>query len=223
MKISETTINILKNFSSINPGLSVKPGQTLRTISKQQNVLAKATVTENFLDEIVIFDLNRFLGVVTSLNNPDISISGKKLSIKSGDDETLYGLSDESMIVAPPAKDLKVENAEVNFTLSKENLSQVLKISGVMGLSNISVIGDGKKITFVTLNAVDNESDTFSVDVGATKAKFKFIFNTENLKMIPGNYTVAISSKGIAYFKNNSDPIEYWIATEAGSSYDGEK
>lgn len=223
MKISETTINILKNFSSINPGLSVKPGQTLRTISKQQNVLAKATVTENFLDEIVIFDLNRFLGVVTSLNDPDISISGKKLSIKSGGDETLYGLSDESMIVAPPAKDLKVENAEVNFTLSKENLSQVLKISGVMGLSNIAVIGNGKKITFVTLNAVDNESDTFSVDVGATKAKFKFIFNTENLKMIPGNYTVAISSKGIAYFKNNSDPIEYWIATEAGSSYDGEK
>jgi hypothetical protein len=223
MKISETTINILKNFSSINSGLSVKPGQTLRTISKQQNVLAKATVTENFLDEIVIFDLNRFLGVVTSLNDPDISISGKKLSIKSGGDETLYGLSDESMIVAPPAKDLKVENAEVNFTLSKENLSQVLKISGVMGLSNIAVIGNGKKITFVTLNAVDNESDTFSVDVGATKAKFKFIFNTENLKMIPGNYTVAISSKGIAYFKNNSDPIEYWIATEAGSSYDGEK
>jgi hypothetical protein len=223
MKISETTINILKNFSSINPGLAVKPGQTLRTISKQQNVLAKATITENFSDEIVIFDLNRFLGVVTSLNNPDISISGKKLSIKSDGNETLYGLSDESMIVAPPAKDLKVENAEVNFTLSKENLSQVLKISGVMGLSNIAVIGNGKKITFVTLNAVDNESDTFSVEVGATKAKFKFIFNTENLKMIPGNYTVAISSKGIAYFKNNSDPIEYWIATEAGSSYDGEK
>jgi hypothetical protein len=222
MKLSENTINILKNFSSINPGLSVKPGQTLRTISKQQNVLAKATVTENFSDEMVIFDLNRFLGVVTSLDDPDISLSGKKLKIKAGGNETLYGLSDESMIIAPPAKDLKVENAEVNFTLTKESLSQVLKIAGVMGLSNIAVIGDGKKITFVTLNAVDSESDTFSIEVGASKAKFKFIFTTENLKMIPGNYTVAISSKGIAYFKNNSDPIEYWIATEAGSSYEGE-
>jgi hypothetical protein len=222
MKLSENTINILKNFSSINPGLSVKPGQTLRTISKQQNVLAKATVTENFSDEMVIFDLNRFLGVVTSLDDPDISLSGKKLKIKAGGNETLYGLSDESMIIAPPAKDLKVENAEVNFTLTKESLSQVLKIAGVMGLSNIAVIGNGKKITFVTLNAVDSESDTFSIEVDASKAKFKFIFTTENLKMIPGNYTVAISSKGIAYFKNNSDPIEYWIATEAGSSYEGE-
>jgi hypothetical protein len=171
---------------------------------------------------MVIFDLNRFLGVVTSLDDPDISLSGKKLKIKAGGNETLYGLSDESMIIAPPAKDLKVENAEVNFTLTKESLSQVLKIAGVMGLSNIAVIGNGKKITFVTLNAVDSESDTFSIEVDASKAKFKFIFTTENLKMIPGNYTVAISSKGIAYFKNNSDPIEYWIATEAGSSYEGE-
>lgn len=222
MKLCENTINVLKNFSTINQGLSIKPGQTLRTISKQQNVLAKATVTENFSDEIVIFDLNRFLGVVTSLDSPDINMTGKKLHIKSGDNQTMYGLSDESMIVAPPAKDLKVDNAEVNFTLTKDQLMQVLKLSGIMGLPNIAVIGDGEKITFTTLNAVDVESDTFSVDVGTTNAKFKFIFNTENLKMVQGNYTVSIASRGIAYFKNNSDAIEYWIATEAGSTYDGE-
>jgi hypothetical protein len=189
-------------------------------------VLAKATITDTFSDEMVIFDLNRFLGVLTSLDNPEIVLSDnsdKKLLIKSGANQTVYGLSDESMIVAPPSKDLKVENAEVNFTLSKDQLTQVLKLSGIMGLPNIAVIGDGEKIMFSTLNAVDEESDTFSVEVGTTNATFKFIFNTENLKMISGNYTVAISSKGIAYFKNNTDQIEYWIATEAGSTYDGEK
>lgn len=171
---------------------------------------------------MVIFDLNRFLGVVTSLDNPDISVSGKKLHINSGDNYTVYGLSDESMIVAPPLKDLSVENAEVNFTLTKEQLMQVLKLSGIMGLPNIAVIGDGEKIQFATLNVTDDESDTFSVEVGATNAKFKFIFNTENLKMVQGNYTVSIASKGIAHFKNNSDAIEYWIANEAGSNYEGE-
>jgi hypothetical protein len=64
MKLSETTLNVLKNFSTINTGLQVKPGQVVRTISKQQNVLAKATVPETFDSEFVIYDLNRFLGVI---------------------------------------------------------------------------------------------------------------------------------------------------------------
>lgn len=222
MKLSENTINILKNFSTINQGLAIKTGQVLRTISKQQNVLAKAVVSESFSDEIVIYDLNRFLGVITSLNSPEISVSNKKLFIRDGDNETVYGLSDEAMIVSPPVKDLKVENAEVNFALSKSDLQQVLKISGIMSLPNIAVTGNGDKIKFSTLNAMDNESDTFSIDVASTKANFKFIFNTENLKLVPGNYNVSISSKGISHFKNTVDNIEYWIATEAGSSYDGE-
>lgn len=200
----------------------IKPGQTLRTISKQRNVLAKATITETFSDEFVIFDLNRFLGVITSLEAPEINMTGKKLHIKSGDNQSIYGLSDESMIIAAPEKDLKIENAEVIFTLSRDQLVQVLKLSGIMNLPNVAVIGDGKKITFVALNVADNESDTFVINVGTTDVKFKSIFNTENLKMIEGNYTVSISFKGISHFKNNSDEIEYWIATEAGSIYGGE-
>ena len=223
MKLSEKTLEVLKNFTSINQGLSIKSGSTIRTISKQQNVLAKATVPDSFSADAVIFDLNRFLGVVTSLNDPeiDINVDQKKILIKSGSYKTVYGLSDEAMIVAPPAKDLKVENAEVNFSLSKDDFNQVLKLSGIMGLPNVAVVGDGNKISFTTLNAKDGESDTFEVQVADTKDTFKFIFNTENLKMIPGNYDVSISSKGISYFKNKSEPIEYWVATEAGSNYGG--
>ena len=221
MKLSEATLGILKNFTTINQGLSIKSGNTIRTISKQQNVLARATVPDNFDAEAVIFDLNRFLGVITSFDNPEIEIKSdqKKIVIKSGSSKTVYGLSDESMIVAPPTKDLKVENAEVNFSLSKDDFNQVLKLSGIMALPNISVVGNGKKISFQTSNTKDNESDTFSVEVGDTKETFNFIFNTDNLKMIPGNYEVAISSKGISYFKNTSISVEYWVATEAGSSY----
>ena len=122
-------MGILKNFTSINQGLSIKSGNTIRTISKQQNVLARATVPDNFDAEAVIFDLNRFLGVITSFDNPEIEIKSdqKKIVIKSGSSKTVYGLSDESMIVAPPTKDLEVENAEVNFSLSKDDFNQVLK------------------------------------------------------------------------------------------------
>ena len=86
MKLSESTINVLKNFSNINSGMLIKSGNVIRTISKQQNVLGKATVTESFDSDFVIYDLNRFLGLVGSLTDPEIAINGaaKNLTIKSG-------------------------------------------------------------------------------------------------------------------------------------------
>lgn len=221
MKLSESTTNVLKNFATINSGIQIKSGNVIRTISKQQNVLGKATVKETFDSEFVIYDLNRFLSVVTSLNDPDITINQKNntLTITSGSSKTTYGLSDAAMIVAPPAKEIKLENAEVEFKLTKDAFSQIQKMSGVLGLPNIGVIGDGKNIKLSTFDAKNDGSDDFSIDVGETDAKFKMIFSTENLKVIPGNYNVSITSKGISHFKNETDPLEYWIAVEPGSSY----
>ena len=223
MKLSESTINVLKNFATINAGMQFKEGSVVRTISKGQNVLGKATVTENFEKDFVIYDLNRFLSLCSSLTDPEIVINtdANNLTVKSGTSKTTYGLADESMIVAPPAKELKIENAEVNFRLTKEDMSQVLKLSGILGLPNIAVIGDGASISIATLDVKNDESDNFSIKVGETASNFKMIFNTENLKMIPGTYDVAISSKGISHFKHATDSVEYWIATEAGSKYEG--
>jgi hypothetical protein len=224
MKLSEKTVSILKNFSTINQGIQIKPGNEIRTVSKQRNVLAKATVPDSFTDEIILYDLNQFLGVITSLDNPDISViskdeESKKAVVKSGDIKVVYGLSSENLIVAPPVKDLKVENAEVNFTLSESNVNSILKFAGILGLENIVAVGDGKNVSFSSMNTKDNDTNTTSIVVGPTDKKFKFIFNTENFKMIPGTYDVSINAKGLSHFKNTKDPVEYWIATEAGSKY----
>lgn len=223
MKLSETTINVLKNFATINAGMQFKEGSVIRTISKGQNVLGKATVTETFEKDFVIYDLNRFLSLCGSLKDPEIVINSEtnNLTVKSGTSKTTYGLADESMIVAPPAKELKIENSEVNFRLTKDDMNQVLKMSGILGLPNVAVIGDGTEISISALDVKNADSDDFSIKVGETTATFKLIFVTENLKMVPGTYDVAISSKGISHFKHATDQIEYWIATEAGSKYEG--
>ena len=223
MKLSENTINVLKNFANINPGMQFKSGSIVRTISKQQNVLGKATVAETFDSDFVIYDMNRFLSVVSALDNPDVTFNAetKKALINSGTSKCVYGLSDESLIVSPPSKELKVENAEINFQLSADNYAKVLKLAGMLALPNIAVVGDESEIVICTTDAKNGDSDLFSIKVGETKAKFKIIFNTENLKMTSGTYDVQISSKGISHFKNTSSPIEYWLATEAGSKYEG--
>ena len=220
MKLSENTVNVLRNFATINQGLVFKSGNTLRTVSKQQNVLAKATVKESFDNNFAIYDLNRFLAVLSSMNDPDLTVGTGNVKIASGTSKTTYGLSDETMVVSAPDNDISVQNAEVKFTLTKDNLAQVLKLSGVLGLPNIAVRGNRKKISIAAVDVKNQDSDVFSVDVGNTDAEFQFIFVTENFKMIAGDYEVQISSKGVAHFKSKKDPLEYWIATEVGSKYE---
>lgn len=220
MKLSENTVNVLRNFATINQGLVFKSGNTLRTVSKQQNVLAKATVKESFDNNFAIYDLNRFLAVLSSMNDPDLTVGTGNVKIASGTSKTTYGLSDETMVVSAPDNDISVQNAEVKFTLTKDSLAQVLKLSGVLGLPNIAVRGNRKKISIAAVDVKNQDSDVFSVDVGDTDAEFQFIFVTENFKMIAGDYEVQISSKGVAHFKSKKDPLEYWIATEVGSKYE---
>ena len=66
MQISRQTVDILKNFSTINPSILVKPGSEIQTISTMKNILAKSAVTENFVNEFAIYDLPEFLNLVTS-------------------------------------------------------------------------------------------------------------------------------------------------------------
>ena len=76
----------------------------------------------------------------------------------------------------------------------------------------------------LSLSVVDSQnatSNAFSIDVSGdfTDDNFNFIFNIANLKMIPGDYEVGISSKLISHFVNKEMGIEYWIALEKTSTF----
>ena len=81
MQLSESTKEILKNFSEINPNLMIKPGKQLKTISTMKNILATANVSEDFPQDIAIYDLNEFLGVMSLFTKPQFAFDDKSLSI----------------------------------------------------------------------------------------------------------------------------------------------
>ena len=61
MKLSDNTLSLLKNFSTINQSILFKQGSKLRTISVMKNILAEATVDEELPKDFGIYDLNQFL------------------------------------------------------------------------------------------------------------------------------------------------------------------
>ena len=223
MKLNQTTQDILKNFSEINTNILIKPGSELNTISTMKNILAKATINENFDKEFGVYDLNEFLSVVSSLDKPELTLQEKHMTISAegSRSKVKYFYSDPSVIVSP-TKEVNMPESDVTFTLSESNLVQLRKMAAILSSPDLALVGT--KGGDVVLKVCDKKNDTsnkFDIVVGENAtANYTFYFKVENLKMISGDYDVAVSSRSIAHFTNTKLPIQYWIALEPDSVFD---
>ena len=225
MKLSKHTLNMLKNFSDINMSIEIKKGNLLRTVSVQKNILAQAELEDEFPKDFAIYELNRFLGAVSLFDDPELEFNAKSVNIGTTKHSADYVYCDPSMIVTPPENNITFPEPEVKFVLSQDALSQVMKASNVLGTPEIAVEGGPAPADSIRIKALDvnnDSTDTFQVVLDEHSGdKFRFVFKTENMKMVPGNYDVEISSKGISHFTLQGQNLQYWIATESTSNFGG--
>ena len=225
MKLSKHTLTMLKNFSDINMSIEIKKGNLLRTVSVQKNILAQAELEDEFPKDFAIYELNRFLGAVSLFDDPELEFNAKSANIGTTKHSVDYVYCDPSMIVTPPENNITFPDPEVKFVLSQDALSQVMRASNVLGTPEIAIEGGPHPNDSIRIKALDvnnDSTDTFKVVLDErSDNKFMFVFKTENMKMIPGNYDVEISSKGISHFTLQGQKLEYWIATESTSSFGG--
>ena len=224
MKLSEHTIEVLKNFATINQNLVIKEGSTLTTMSAMKNIVAKADVEESFDKEVAIYDLNEFLASISLFTSPILEFNDGFVTIKeenSPKNSLKYFYSDPS-VVTSPNKTITMPSKEVSFTLNGENLNKLKRAAGVIQAPDLVL---EKKDTDVFLTVKDKKNDTantFSIDVDTKTegSNFKFFYKVENLKVMEGNYDVEISSKNISHLKSTNKDVEYWVALEPESSYE---
>ena len=220
MKFSENTLSILKNFSTINPSVMFKSGNTIRTISPQKTVMASATIAETFTSNAGVYDLSRFLGTLSLFTDPDVEFMDKQFLIKSGNGQSTvkYTYAAESMIVTPPDSDIALPDADVVVNLPNDDLQKVIRAASVLQLGEIAFRGDGENISIVALDTKNPTADGFDIVLSATTDKnFLMVIKVENLKLMQADYTVSLSSKGLAHFK--SDKVQYFIAIEKNSTF----
>ena len=223
MKLSNETLTVLKNFSSINQGIQFKQGTKLTTVSAGKTVLAQANLKDVFPQDFCVYDLNQFLSVHSLHKDSDLSFDDSNVIFKSGRSSTKYRKTAKEMIVTPPEKEITLPSVDVSFTLSEEDYNNIMKVSSVLSSPHIAVESDGDAVQLVAFDAQDNSAHTNSIQVGEGNGKkYKIVFKTENIKMIPGSYAVQISFRGIGHFKNTKDDIQYWIAFEAKETKTGE-
>ena len=215
MKLSESTITILKNFASINQSILVKSGNKLRTISVMKNILAEAEVEETFEKDFAIYDLNQFLNGLSLHQEPELDFSNDShVVIREGKRRVKYFFADPEVIVSPPEKEISLPSKDVCFQLEHSQLDKLKKAAAVYQLNDLSTIGEAGVIRLVVRDKKNDTSNEYSIVVGETDQEFVYNFKVENLKIIPTNYNVVISSKLLSQFTNEKYNIKYYIALE---------
>ena len=224
MKLSEHTVDVLKNFATINQNLVIKEGSTLTTMSAMKNIVAKAEVEESFDKEVAIYDLNEFLASISLFANPVLEFDEGFVTIKEENNpknSLKYFYSDPS-VVTSPNKTITMPSKEVSFKLNGENLTKLKRAAGVIQAPDL-VLEKNNTDVFLTVKDKKNDTaNTFSIDVDtvADGSDFKFFFKVENLKLMDGDYDVDISSKNISHLASSNKDVEYWVALEPESSYE---
>jgi len=221
MKLSDSTLTLLKNFSNINQSILFKQGNSLRTISVMKNILAEATINEELPKDFGIYDLNQFLNGLSLHNNPDLDFSNDgHVVIREGRSRSKYFFADPNVIVCPPDKSITLPTEDVSFELSTEQLDKLLKAASVYQLPDLSAIGESGAVKLVVRDKKNETSNDYAVVVGETEGNFVFNFKVENIKLIPGSYDVIVSQKLLSKFTCREHDLTYFIALEPDSSYE---
>lgn len=219
MKLSKDTVALFKNFAGINSNLLLKQGNKLATISSQKNVMSDTVVTETFPSDFGIYDLNEFLGAMSLFEDPELDFAEKFVTIKEGNASIKYFAADPSVLTAPQ-KAITFPNSDIEFTMTATMLNMIQKTASVLRATDLIIVGDGSKMTIQVGDKKNATGNTYNAQVGNTDKTFKVFVKVENLKMLPGDYLVSISSKKISRFKATSSDLVYYVAVEADSTFE---
>ena len=223
MELSENTLNVLRNFSGINQNMLIKTGTNIKTISEARNVVATADVTEEFPKDFGIYDLNEFIGVTGLVNNPNLHFNDDFVTVtdESGRSSVKYFYSAEETLTTP-TKDVSMPEPDVKFTLDNDTLNKLKKAAATLGHKELLIKANSGVLSLSIVENQNATSNAFSIDIdGEFKedAVFNFIIDISNLKILPGDYDVEISSKLITQFSHKELSVKYWIALEKTSTY----
>lgn len=227
MKFSKETLNVLKNFSTINSGIMLKPGQFIMTRAVNGTTYAEAKIADVIDIEVAIYELNGFLGIL-SLVNEDAEISlADDGNIKIADSRStiFWPAADPSTIVFPN-KPIPFPVASVIIDLKAEDLQQLMRVSRGLQIDTIAITNKDGKIVLNGFNKVEDSAlvrTKYSLTLGEYDGtnNFNFVINMANMKMQPSSYKLMLWADGKkTAAKFEGEHASYVVAMEADSTHD---
>ena len=216
MKLSKNTLEVLKNFATINTNILVREGNTLSTISTGKNIIARAELAETIPKEFAVYDLNSLLSLLTVMEDTDVSFEDESLKVSKGNSVFEYFYADPNIIVSAPDKSIEVDNF-FQFDLSKDDIEMILKAAAITSAPMLSVEGKDGEVIISVGDPSTPKSNSFRQVIGQTDKTFDARLAIENFKVIPASYSVTLSQKKFMYLESSKGDTKYWLALERSS------
>lgn len=220
IRFSEATLSILKNFSSLNTQMYFKVGNVIRTVNDAKTILVEATIDESIPQEFALYDLVNFLAVLSLDEQSRMTIDPAEVRITSPDQKTtlIYRTCDVKLVKNPFEKNISLPSVDCSVSLTEKDIQWALKAGSVLQSPQIAIISDGTKLTLEVLDSANDAASHAARELRiSTDPAFKALFKSENWKMIPGDYTLSLSLKGVSHFQHTTKKLQYWMALESGS------
>ena len=217
--LSKKTLDVLKNFSTINSSIVFRKGSTVRTISNAENILAKFTGEEVFPTDFAIYDLSQFLSGISLFNDPQLEFTSSDfVSIRGGRQSAKYYFSDpEITLKSAPEKNVNFPGADLQFNLTGDDLIALQKASAVYGLPDLTFQSEeGLDTIKIILRDKENDtSNTYDLTVGGcSTGTYSLDVKIDNIRLLPGDYTVKVSKHLISEWTNTNVDLTYYVALE---------
>lgn len=215
MRLNKVTVDLLKNFATINQGIIFKAGNEIKTMNVMKNIFAVAQIPDEIPNNFAIYDLNEFLSTFSLFDGCEITFKDTMLVFENPGEHIDYHYSSPSVVVSPGDKKISLPSEDKKFTLTKEVFEKIMKSSSVMKLKDLSIDCNG--ITIFNRNSVGNKHTIeLNIECDENSDQPSSFIKVENLKLIPVDYDVTICQKGLARFTSRSEEyrIEYHIALE---------
>ena len=215
--LSKTTLDVLKNYATINSSIVFRKGSTLRTISNAENILSKFTSEEVFPVDFAIYDLSQFLSGITLFDNPSLDFASDDFVRIVGNGRSVkYYFSDpEITLKSAPEKNVNFPGSDIQFNLTEHDLLALQKASAVYSLPDLSVQSKDGKVQLVLKDKENDTSNTYKQAIAGTcTGDYSLDIKIENIRLLPGDYSVKVSKNLISEWNNTTLDLTYYIALE---------
>jgi len=230
MKFSNEIKDVLSNFQTINSNIALgEEGGMIRSMSTSKTLMAKANVQPEAPYEwpyaFGIYDLGEFLACLNMFEDPTLNFDEDKkfVTITDGITQFKYFFSDIDILTVP-TKDIDLPCADIQFTLTLDQLNQLRKASATLKTNQLS-IRKNDSAAFIECVIVDKQNPTsnqFSMNVSNcsinTSADFDLVLDMNNFKFVNADsYEFGIDKKLIASVMAGN--TQYWVALDKTTTY----
>jgi len=221
MKLSNDTIKILRNFSDINNTIFIRKGNNIITVDPQKRIVADASIAESLPRDCALYDLNRFLGVTSLFDSPDLDFNSDKVVVKCNNRSIDFIYADPSVVqdAAPTRKKIPSVFDEKSiiqkFTLTEDDLKSLRQAASLLGLTHVTFVSDASGIKVIAQDVSNESLGKVTLDVnGESLSETACNMLFENLKVLPDTYSVEVSPT-VAHFVGKTSGVQYWIVMES--------